>query len=90
MFMNDPFFYAVAIPAVLLVGISKGGFPGAFGGMAVPLMSFAISPKTAAGIMLPILCLMDLFGLWAYRGTWDRARMRTMVIGAVLGIALGV
>ena len=89
MLIQDPFFYAVAIPAVILVGISKGGFPGAFGGMAVPLMSFAISPKTAAGIMLPILCLMDLFGLWAYRGTWDRARMRTMVIGAVIGIALG-
>jgi uncharacterized protein len=87
--ITDPLFYAVAIPAVILVGIAKGGFPGAFGGMAVPLMSLAISPITAAGIMLPILCLMDLVGLWAYRGIWDRTRMKTMVLGAALGVSLG-
>ncbi|MEO5863102.1 MAG: sulfite exporter TauE/SafE family protein [Burkholderiales bacterium] len=87
--ITDPLFYAVAIPAVILVGIAKGGFPGAFGGMAVPLMSLAISPITAAGIMLPILCLMDLIGLWAYRGIWDRTRMNTMIVGAVLGVTLG-
>ena len=87
--ITDPLFYAVAIPAVLLVGIAKGGFPGAFGGMAVPLMSLAISPITAAGIMLPILCLMDLVGLWAYRGIWDRTRVKIMILVAVLGVTLG-
>ena len=87
--ITDPLFYAVAIPAVILVGIAKGGFPGAFGGMAVPLMSLAISPITAAGIMLPILCLMDLFGLWAYRGIWDRSRMKIMIFGAALGVIVG-
>ncbi len=87
--ITDPLFYAVAIPAVILVGIAKGGFPGAFGGLAVPLMSLAISPITAAGIMLPILCLMDLVGLWAYRGIWDRTRMKTMIVGAALGVTLG-
>ena len=87
--ITDPLFYAVAIPAVILVGIAKGGFPGAFAGMAVPLMSLAISPITAAGIMLPILCLMDLVGLLAYRGIWDRMRMKTMILGAALGVILG-
>ena len=48
--ITDPLFYVVAIPAVILVGIAKGGFPGAFGGMAVPLMSLAISPKIVATI----------------------------------------
>jgi len=89
MLVAEPWFYAVAVPAVVLTGISKGGFPGAFGGMAVPLMSLAISPLTAAGIMLPILCLMDLFGLWAYRGRWDKEKMPVMLTGAVIGVTLG-
>ena len=41
--ITDPFFYAVAIPAVLLMGISKSGFGVGFGSMAVPLMALAVS-----------------------------------------------
>ncbi|RWX63009.1 sulfite exporter TauE/SafE family protein, partial [Mesorhizobium sp. M2A.F.Ca.ET.039.01.1.1] len=29
--LSDPWFYAAAIPAVILVGLSKGGFGGAVG-----------------------------------------------------------
>ena len=58
--ISDPWFYAVAIPAVLLVGISKGGFGGGLGTAAVPLMALVISPVQAAAILLPILCIMDL------------------------------
>jgi hypothetical protein len=32
MLITDPFFYLVAIPAVILTGISKGGFGSALGG----------------------------------------------------------
>ena len=32
--ITDPAFYVIATFAVLLTGISKGGFAGAFGGMA--------------------------------------------------------
>ena len=35
MLIVDPFFYLVAIPAVLLSGISKGGFGSAVGGLGV-------------------------------------------------------
>lgn len=87
--LADPWFYAVAIPAVLLVGISKSGFGGAFGAVAVPLMAVVISPVQAAGILLPILCFMDLLGLWAYRGKWVRAELRTLLPAALLGIAAG-
>ena len=82
-------FVPVAALAILLTGISKGGFAGGLGGFAVPLMALYISPRDAAGIMLPILCLMDLFGLQAYRGQWSRAHMRVILPGALLGIALG-
>ena len=88
-FIDNPWFYAVAIPAVLIAGVSKVGFGGALGGLSVPLMSLIISPVQAAGIMLPILCLMDLFGVRAYQGRWDRNNMRLLLPGALAGILLG-
>jgi len=87
--IDDPLFYALAVPAVLIAGISKGGFGGGLGVLAVPMMALTTSPLTAAAIMLPILCLMDLFGVWAYRRRWDAVNMRIMVPGALVGIAVG-
>lgn len=89
MLITDPLFYAAAIPAVLLTGISKGGFGSALGGVAVPLMALAISPVQAAAVMLPILCLMDLVGLRAYFRKWDTANLKIMLPGALIGIVLG-
>ena len=34
--ITDPYFYAVTIPAVLLLGVSKSGFGAGFGSMAAP------------------------------------------------------
>ena len=85
----DPLFYAVSIPAVLLFGIAKGGFGGGLGVAAVPLMSLAMSPIQAAGILLPILCLMDLLSLWAYRGKWVWPELRILVPSSMLGIVAG-
>lgn len=79
----------VAVPAVLLNSISKGGFGGAFGGIAVPLMALAISPLQAAAVMLPLLCLADLFGLRYYLGRWDTPNLWIMIPGGLFGIALG-
>ena len=87
--IDNPWFYVAAVPAVLISGISKGGFGGGVGLVAVPLMALVISPVQAAGIMLPILCLMDLFGIWAYRGRWDGRNLRILLPAALLGIAVG-
>jgi len=87
--ITDPWFYVVAVPVVILTGISKTGFPGVFAGMSVPVLSLVISPVQAAAIMLPVLCLIDLWGLSAYRGVWDRQNMKILVAGATVGIAIG-
>jgi len=87
--ITDPWFYVAAVPAVFLVGMSKGGFGGGLGTLGVPLMALVISPVQAAGILLPILCLMDLFSLWAYRGLWIRDELLVLVPAALLGIAAG-
>lgn len=89
MMITNPNFYFVAIPAILLTGVSKGGFGGALGGVAVPLMALAISPVQAAAVMLPVLCLMDVFGVRVYLGKWDTANLKIIVPGAMIGITLG-
>jgi len=89
MIITDPLFYAVAIPAVLLTGISKGGFGGALAGVGVPIMALAISPVQAAAILLPVLCLMDVVGVRVYLGKWDSANLKIMLPGALLGIGIG-
>lgn len=87
--ITDPLFYLLAVLAVLITGISKGGFGGGLTVMAVPLMALVIPPFQAAAIMLPILCLMDLTGLAAYWRRWDLRSLRIMIPGALVGILLG-
>lgn len=87
--ITDPVFYLAAIPAVLLFGIAKGGFAGGFGIVAVPIMALVIPPVQAAGILLPILCVMDLASLWAYRGKWVLPELRIIVPASLVGIATG-
>lgn len=87
--ITDPWFYAAAIPAVLIVGVSKGGLGGGLGLLGVPLMALVISPVQAAAILLPILCAMDLVGLSGYRGQWSGRLMRILLPAATVGIGLG-
>jgi uncharacterized membrane protein YfcA len=86
--IGDPLFWAVSVPAVLLAGFGKASGNG-LGMVAVPLMALAMSPAAAAAVMLPILIAMDLLGLWAWRGRADAAVLRTVLPGAMLGIAIG-
>lgn len=87
--ISDPFFYMAAVPAVLLFGIAKGGFGGGLGVMAVPLMALVVSPVQGAAILLPILCVMDLVSLWAYRGRWVLPELRVLLPWSIAGIAAG-
>ena len=87
--IDDPWFYAAAVPAVLLFGISKGGFGGGLGALAVPLMTLTVSPLQAAAILLPILCLMDLVSLRAYRNRWVWQELRVLLPASLIGIGVG-
>lgn len=85
--ITDPLFYALAIPAVIALGLSKGGFAG-MGQMALPLLALAMPPLEAAAIMLPIMIVQDSFALWVYRKDWDRRILSIMAPGAMIGILI--
>ena len=87
--LTDPLFYAAAVPAVILVGLSKGGLGGAMGFLGVPLISLVVPTVQAAAILLPILCLMDLVSLWNWRGTYDRRLLWSFLPTAIIGIGIG-
>ena len=89
MLITDPAFYAIAVPVVLLTGISKTGVPGLFAGLAVPLFSLVMPPAQAAALMLPVLCFIDLFGLRAFKGVYDRPNMPILLTGLAIGIVAG-
>ena len=81
-------FWIVAVVAAALTGMGKGGLP-IVGMLTVPLLSLVISPVTAAGMMLPVYVLSDIFGLYAYRKEFDRQVLLIACVSMTLGVAIG-
>lgn len=87
--ITDPAFYAVAVPAVVLLGLSKSGFGVGFGSLATPLMALAVPVPQAAAIMLPLLLVMDMLGIAALVRHCDWALIRRLLPFGLLGTAIG-
>ena len=81
----DPLFYAVAVPAVVFLGLSKGGFSG-IGMVSTPLLALILPPLEAAAILLPIILIQDVVSVWVYRRVWDPWNLKVMIPGCVAGV----
>ena len=88
MIVTDFWFWFLACMATLFVGSSKGGLP-LIGMLAVPIMALQISPVVAAGLLLPIYIVSDVYGLWLYRKSYDARNIAILVPAAAIGISVG-
>lgn len=87
--MIDYTFWAVAIAAVFIVGLSKSGLVGSMGMVAVPLLALVMPARDATGMMLPVLLAMDAVAIWVYRREANWHVLRIMLPGAALGTVIG-
>jgi uncharacterized protein len=83
--ITDPLFYVLAIPAVTLLGLGKGGFAGV-GMVSTPMLALAVPPLQGAAILLPILICQDLISLWTYRRAWSGWNLKVLMPGSIVGI----
>ena len=81
-------FFLVAV----FIGMSKTGIHGA-GMMAVPFLALIFGGQLSSGILLPILCLADVFGVWYYHrhASWYHLKklFPWAAVGTVLGTIIG-
>lgn len=87
--MPDFAFWIVAVLAVFIVALSKSGLVGSLGLVAVPLLSLVMPARDAAGMMLPLLLVMDAIAIWTYRKDCNWRILRIMLPGAMLGTLIG-
>lgn len=85
----DLTFFLVAVPAVIVAGISKGGFGSGAAFVAAPMLALIVDPILALGIMLPLLMLIDVASLKAYWRKWSPSDARLLIVGSLPGIVAG-
>ncbi|MEX0279656.1 MAG: sulfite exporter TauE/SafE family protein [Arenibacterium sp.] len=82
-------FFAVAAPAVIFAGVSKGGFGSGAAFASASILALILEPGLALGVMLPLLMLMDVTTLRPYWRRWSWPDARLLILGALPGVALG-
>jgi uncharacterized membrane protein YfcA len=86
--MTGVFFWSVAVIAAVFVGMGQGGLP-VVGMLGVPILALAVSPVTAAGLLLPVYVLSDMFAIYNYRSSFDARVIWIIGAGATAGVGLG-
>lgn len=87
--MIDPWFWSVAVATVAIVALSKSGLLGSLGMVGVPLLALVMPAREAAGMLLPLLCIMDVIGLLAFRREVNWPVVRVMLAGGLSGTLVG-
>lgn len=85
----DLSFFAIAAPAVVFAGISKGGFGSGAAFASSSILALVLTPGQALGLMLPLLMLMDVAALRPYWGKWHWPSARLLMIGGAPGVLIG-
>lgn len=72
----------------LLIGMSKTGVHGA-GMAAVPFLAMIFGGKNSTGLLLPILCMADIFGVSYYHRHTKWSHLFKLFPWAALGVIVG-
>jgi uncharacterized protein len=75
---------------IFLIGVSKAGFATGLGMLTTPLLATAMPAHQAIGVVLPLLIASDLATLALFRRHWRIELIRWPLLGALIGIALGM
>tara|TARA_B100000768_G_scaffold119822_1_gene110889 strand:- start:822 stop:1658 length:837 start_codon:yes stop_codon:yes gene_type:complete len=86
--MENVSLWILATCAAVFVGIGKGGLP-VMATLAVPSLSLIMSPITAAGLLLPVYIVSDVFALSAYRRDYNKQILKIAIIGMTIGVTIG-
>ena len=86
--MENGLLWFLATLAAVCVGMGKGGLP-VIATLAVPSLSLIMSPITAAGLLLPVYIVSDVFALSAYRRDYNKQVLKIGIIGMTIGVAIG-
>jgi uncharacterized membrane protein YfcA len=81
--------WALAIVSGMVIGMSKAGLNG-LTLMFIPLMALSFGGKASTGILLPMLCVGDVFAVSWYRRHAEWQYLLKLLPSAVVGIAAGV
>lgn len=84
----DGWGWALATLAAIVVGLAKGGLP-MVGSLSVPLLVGVMNPVAAAGLLLPVYIISDVFGLFAYRRHFDARILKIMIPSTAIGVTIG-
>ena len=88
--------WALALFAIFLIGVTKSGFGSGVGLIIIPMMTIAMSnifgkdgAEVGLGILLPLLIVGDVIALWQYRKLANPMVLKRLGIGAAIGISIG-
>src|SRR5882672_4626909 len=85
-----PWLYYLCVgSAVLITGISKAGFGGGIGIVAIPLMGSVMPARHMLGVQLPLLIACDALSNLHHLRNYDWRILKPLVWGALVGVVLG-
>jgi uncharacterized membrane protein YfcA len=87
-FQLSPFELFALGSVALLTGMAKTGVHGA-GMMSVPMLAAAFGGQLSSGIMLPMLCIADIFGVLYYHRHASWSHLKKLFPWAAIGVVIG-
>jgi uncharacterized membrane protein YfcA len=81
--------WVLAIGSALVIGMSKAGLNG-LTLLFIPLMALSFGGKASTGIILPMLCVGDIFAVAWYRRHANVEYLLKLLPSTLLGIGAGV